>query len=107
MASFGQSISQARQYQHSSNFMCALRVAGLTARQSTGHESMQMRHPVMQRLSSTTTGTSKRCGGLRVARGVGRGRLDALAIGDRAHDGSSGAGRATAGDSPAAGTRMS
>src|SRR3954471_5781851 len=60
MASFGQSISQAKQYQHSSNAMLALPVSGLTARQSTGQESMQIRQPVMHLLWSTTTGTSKR-----------------------------------------------
>src|SRR6478735_3897714 len=58
IASFGQSISQARQYQHSSNAMLALPVSGLTAKQSTGQESMQMRQPVMHLLRSTTTGTS-------------------------------------------------
>src|SRR5690349_8121284 len=58
MASFGQSISQARQYQHSSNAMWAFPVSGFTARQSTGQESMQMRHLVMHRFTSTTTGTS-------------------------------------------------
>src|SRR4051812_40782642 len=60
MASFGQSISQAKQYQHSSKAMCALLVSGFTAKQSTGHESMQMRQPVMHFARSTTTGTSKR-----------------------------------------------
>src|SRR6185369_593162 len=60
MASLGQSISQAKQYQHSSKAMLALPVSGSTAKQSTGHESIQMRQPVMHLFRSTTTGTSKR-----------------------------------------------
>jgi hypothetical protein len=47
IASFGQSVSQARQYQHSSKRMCAFFVTGSIERQSTGQESMHTRQPLM------------------------------------------------------------